>query len=59
MTHVEVFVRLDKSDAAHLKQIVRLLAAVGKTLYHAENEPEIAGKKLLSRLLVTCFCGLE
>ena len=46
---VEVVDGLDEPDAAHLKQVVEVLAPLGEPLHHAEHQPQVALDHLLPR----------
>ena len=45
---------LNQSDAADLKQIVHIFAAMMEPLEHAEHKPQIAPDELLPRLHIPC-----
>ena len=46
---VEIIDGLDEPDAAHLKQVVEVLAPLGEPLHHAEHQPQVALDHLLPR----------
>ena len=50
---VEVVDGLDEADAAHLEQVVDVLAPGGEALDHAEHQPQIPGDQLLPGGLVS------
>ena len=45
---VKVVDGLDEPDAAHLKQVVEVLAPLGEPLHHAEHQPQVALDHLLA-----------
>ena len=52
MAQIEIVERLDQTDTAHLKQIVRIFAAVGKSLDYTEHQSEIPLDEFIADCLI-------
>ena len=55
MGQVKMVNCFDQSDAAHLKQVVKVFAAVGKALDNAQNQPQVPVDELFPCFLIS-FC---
>ena len=55
LLHIEIVDGLDQADAAHLKQVVEILAAVDKALDNAQHQTQVSADELVARLHIALF----